>query len=62
MKQEILKGMAIGLVCILITVAIGMSIGFACSGGEYEVDPPEEAERVGQLGDDSQPMAQALRG
>lgn len=62
MKQEILKGMAIGLVCILITVAIGMSIGFACSGGEYEVDPPEDAERVGYIDDDSQQMASAVRG
>lgn len=51
MAPEILKGIGVGLVCILITVAIGMSIGFACSGGEYEVDPPEEAERVGQLDD-----------
>ncbi len=41
MKNDIIKGIFTGLGAILVTVAIGMGIGFACSG-DYEgtVDPP----------------------
>ena len=61
MTQEIIKGIAVGIGCILIIVAIGMSIGFACSGNyEGEVDPPEEAERVGQI--EHLPSTAYLRG
>ena len=60
MAPDIVKGIAYGLGMILIIVAIGMGIGFACSGGEYEVDPPEEAERVGEL--DETPDEFVVRG
>lgn len=45
MKNDIIKGIAVALVCILIVVGIGSAIGFGCSGGEHhEVEPPEGLE------------------
>lgn len=49
MASEVMKGIGVGLVMIVIVAIIGSAIGFACSGGDYEVAGPEEAERVGQL-------------
>lgn len=54
--------MVVGVVGILIIVAIGMAVGFACSGGDYEVAPPEDAERVGHLDEDVSPSTIVVRG
>ena len=55
MFPSIFKGLAVGIGLILVTVAIGFSIGLACSGGEYEVDTPEESDYAAEVVDELQP-------
>ncbi len=38
MVPEVIRGIFAGLGLVLLTVIVGMSIGFACSGSHYEVE------------------------
>ena len=38
MVPEVIRGIFTGLGLVLLTVMVGMGVGFACSGSHYEVE------------------------
>ncbi len=57
MRDEIIKGIAVGLGLILLVVAAGFGVGSCYAGGDYSVDTPEErAASVDEQESPSQPV------
>ena len=54
MIPDVLKGLPIGIGLVLLTISVGFGIGLWCSGGEYEVDTPEESDYAPEVDEEAQ--------